>query len=82
MDLDHLRPELEQFIVSSAESRPGIAALSVLLMMAATVWIATVVFQRLIAFAVAVARVLLSAVAGLSAVVMACLVLVVFVLTG
>ncbi|GAA0934748.1 hypothetical protein [Virgisporangium aurantiacum] len=82
MDIDQIRTQLELFTVCSVESRPGVAALTLLVAVAATAWTTTVMVRRMIASALALAQAMVAAVANLSIVLAACLVLAVLALTG
>lgn len=82
MNLDQIQRELERFIVFSAESRPGVGGLLLLAALVAAAWAATLMGRWLLAYTIAVLRALIATAASLSALAVACLAVVVLLLTG
>jgi hypothetical protein len=82
MDLNQIQFQLERFIVFIGAAEPGPDVLVLLGVVAAILWLATVMVRWVSWFAVALIRAVVTAVAGLSTVVAAGVVLAVFVLAG
>jgi hypothetical protein len=82
MSVDTVLSELAAFIEFSTYSRPGVAVLGLLAAVVAIIWVATEFARWMIGYVMALARVVVTAVASLSTVLIVTVVLVVFAVTG